>query len=280
MLNRNFNFFAMKVLIFAAGLGTRLKPLTDRKPKALVEAGGRPLLEWLLLKLKNQGFTDIVINVHHFADQIKDFVRVNNSFGLDIKFSDETDLLRDTGGGIRHAESLLNDSEPFLVHNVDIASDLDLMKFYRESAEKIEKSCCEIGGEDGIKKSILSVLVVSRRENERRLLFDSEGDLAAWENLKTGEVKSPYPQLAAAKAGTEAIASFSPFSFAGIHVISPQIFELMRAMPEKFPIVEFYLSQAASYNIKSFCKPDLRLVDVGKVEHIPDASALFKSMNS
>lgn len=257
----------MKVLIFAAGLGTRLKPLTDRKPKALVEAGGRPLLEWLLLKLKNQGFTDIVINVHHFADQIKDFVRVNNSFGLDIRFSDETDLLRDTGGGIRHAENLLNDSEPFLVHNVDIASDLDLMKFYRESAEKLRD------------KKNLSVLVVSRRENERRLLFDSEGNLAAWENLKTGEVKSPYTQFSVAKAGTEALASLSPFSFAGIHVISPEIFRLMRTLPEKFPIVEFYLSQAAAYKIKGFCKQDLRLVDVGRVEHITAASELFKNLN-
>ena len=119
----------MKALVFAAGLGTRLKPLTDTMPKALVPVGGVPLLERVMTKLVAAGYDEIVINVHHFADQIRDYVAAHDAFGVKVSFSDETDLLRETGGGIRHAAPLLDGAEPFLVHNVDILSNLDLAWF-------------------------------------------------------------------------------------------------------------------------------------------------------
>lgn len=267
----------MKVLIFAAGLGTRLRPLTDTKPKAMIEVGGKPLLEWLLIKLKSEGFEDIVINVHYLGRQIVDFVKENKSFGMNVSFSDEFDLLRDTGGGIRHAERLLNDGEPFLVHNVDIVSNLNLRNLYDDCAARIfGEECCHCGGDAVASSEILASLIVSKRDSDRRLLFDGGDNLRAWENLKTGEVKSPFAELATEKAGSLKTRELTPYSFAGIHVISPKIFELMRNMPEKFPIVEFYLSQADKFSIKAAYREDLQLVDVGRVEHIQAAADLLR----
>jgi NDP-sugar pyrophosphorylase family protein len=267
----------MKVLIFAAGLGTRLRPLTDTKPKAMIEVGGKPLLEWLLMKLKREGFDDIVINVHYLGEQIVDFVKEKKFFGMKIAFSDELDLLRDTGGGIKHAERLLNDGEPFLVHNVDIVSNLNLRNLYDDCAAGISgEECCHCGGDAGALSEILASLIVSKRDSDRRLLFDNGNNLKAWENLKTGEVKSPYAELAAEKAGSLKTKELKPYAFAGIHVISPKIFELMKDMPEKFPIVDFYLSQADKFRIRAEYKEDLELVDVGRVEHIEAAAELLK----
>ena len=124
----------MKAMIFAAGLGTRLKPLTDTIPKALVPVGGRPLIEIVIDRLKTAGFDDIVINVHHFADMIEEYVRSRHDFGIRIRFSDERDTLLDTGGGILHAKSLLEGAGHFLVHNVDILSDVDLKSFAASAA--------------------------------------------------------------------------------------------------------------------------------------------------
>ena len=115
----------MKAMILAAGLGTRLKPLTDTKPKALVEVGGRPLIEILILNMKKYGFNEIIINVHHFAGQIVDYLKRKNNFGIRIEISDESDELLDTGGGLKKASWFFNDGMPFLVHNVDITTDLD-----------------------------------------------------------------------------------------------------------------------------------------------------------
>lgn len=120
----------MRAMIFAAGLGTRLKPITDTIPKALVPVCSQPLLKHLIEKLKGAGYTEVVINVHHFAEKIREYVAQNGNFGIKVLFSDETGLLRETGGGIRHAAVLLDDGEPFLVHNVDILSNLDLEEFY------------------------------------------------------------------------------------------------------------------------------------------------------
>ena len=170
-----------KVMIFAAGLGTRLRPLTDHMPKALVPVGGVPLLERLLLKLKASGFTDITLNLHHFADQIAHFLAENGNFGLTIRLSDERDLLRDTGGGIRHAIPLLQedaDGSPVLVHNIDILSNADLPSFARQYRE-----------------GDAATLLVSERQTSRYLLFDDDLRLVGWTNLRTGEVKSPYPGL-------------------------------------------------------------------------------------
>ena len=147
----------MKAMIFAAGLGTRLKPLTDSTPKALVAVAGKPLLEHVINKLKKAGFDEILINVHHFPDQIIDFVKEHHNFGIRIEFSDERHCLLDTGGGIRKASEFFNDGQPFLVHNVDILSNVDLEALYQFHLNEMP----------------LATLVVSERETSRYLLFDN-----------------------------------------------------------------------------------------------------------
>ena len=153
----------MKAMIFAAGLGTRLKPLTDNKPKALVEVGGKTMLELVILKLKEAGFNEIVINIHHFGQQIIDYLKANNNFGLTIHISDERDYLLDTGGGIKKATPFLMGNEPFLEHNVDIFSNVDLRQLY----------------ENHLKSGATATLLVSQRKTARYLLFNKENKLCA-----------------------------------------------------------------------------------------------------
>lgn len=167
----------MNALIFAAGLGTRLKPLTDTMPKAMVPVNGKPLVQILIEKLKSIGVTEIVINVHHFARQIIDFVEANDSFGINIKFSDETDMLLETGGGLKKAARLFSNDKPILVHNVDILSNADLLSLYINATS--------------------TTLLVSQRNTQRYLLFDQDDRLVGWTNIATGEVKSPFPEIKA-----------------------------------------------------------------------------------
>ena len=190
-------------MIFAAGLGTRLKPLTDHMPKALVPVAGRPMLEHVILKLKAAGFNELVINIHHFGEQILDFLRANQNFGLTIHISDERDCLLDTGGGIRKAEPFFRGNEPFLVHNVDILSDTDLKALYEYHRQS---------GND-------ATLLASRRKTIRYLLFDDEKRLCGWINKDTLQTKP------------EGFA-YNPehhheYAFSGIHVISPSLFHYM-----------------------------------------------------
>ena len=231
----------MDALIFAAGLGTRLKPLTDTMPKALVPVGGIPLLERVATKLAAAGCGRIVINVHHFAQMIRDFVEAHDHFGVEVVFSDETDLLRETGGGIRHAGTLLADSGgPILIHNVDILSNLDIRAFM------------------GLHRTgDLATLLVSERSTSRYFLFDDEGLLVGWTNLATGEVRSPYPDIDPDRC--------TRLAFSGIHCISPEIFPLMRDWPEKFPIVDFYLAVCRDHAIRAAVIPGLEIHDVGKM---------------
>lgn len=237
-------------LVFAAGLGTRLKPLTDTLPKALVPYQGTPLLERVLLKLKSSGFTRVVINVHHFADKIEQFVYDSGGFGMDISFSDERDLLRETGGGIRHAEKYLSDGT-FLVHNVDIVSDIDLNWFYSQH-----------------KEDALATLLVSERETSRYFLFDDAMRLKGWVNISTGEVKSPYSDIRSERCQV-LTKRYRTLAFGGMHVISPSIFPLMKTWPERFSIVDFYLSMAQSHIIRGSLPPSgASLVDVGKLSQL------------
>lgn len=229
----------MKAMIFAAGLGTRLKPITDSMPKALVPVGGKPLLQIVLEKLKDSGFQDIVINVHHFADMIEEWCRTH-PVDMEIHFSDERELLLETGGGIKNARSLLKDCDSFLIHNVDILSNVDLRKFF------------DYG------RTMEACLLVSSRETQRYLLFDDSMRLVGWTNLKTGEVKSPYPDLQVEK--------YHKYAFAGIHVMNTSLFPLFDSWPEKFSIIDFYLSICAERDIRGYVQEDLRLVDVGKVD--------------
>ena len=240
----------MQAMIFAAGLGTRLKPLTDRIPKALVRVGGKPLLERVLFRLKDAGFSRIVINVHHFADQITDYLRENDNFGLDIHISNETELL-ETGGGIKRARPLFTLDAPVLIHNVDILSNV------------------EMAG---------AVLLVSQRKTKRYLLFNNEMRLVGWVNIETGEVKSPYKEVH--KATLDDLQKcFHMYAFSGIHSFSPQLFPLMEAYPDKFPIMDFYLQNCDRVAIKGYVKADLKLMDVGKLDTLEQAEAFIESLH-
>ena len=267
----------MKAMIFAAGLGTRLKPLTDTMPKALVPICGQPLLFHVIDKLVKAGYDHIVVNVHHFPDQIIDYLKAHD-FGVRIDVSDERDFLRETGGGIRYAQPLLADfstppsaplemtdadsfaplgmtKEPFLVHNVDIISNLDL-KWFREQH----------------RPGSLATLVVSERKTQRYFLFDGDNRLRGWTNIATGEVRSPYPDIDPEKC--------RKLAFSGIHLISPEIFEAFDryGFGDRFSIVDFYLKACAEYPIYGVVPPDFTMVDVGKKETLSEAERVSESI--
>lgn len=254
----------MNALIFAAGLGTRLKPLTDTMPKAMVPINGKPLVQILIEKLKAIGVTEVVINVHHFAQQIIDFVEANDSFGIDIKFSDETDMLLETGGGLKKAAKLFSNTEPILVHNVDILSNVDLHSFYQNCTSYMVNGTCG------------AVLLVSWRETQRYLLFDDDNNLVGWTNKATGEIKSPYPKLKA-QAGYSDFSLFTlhsslkAFAFSGIQVFNPEILGYMDTWEGKFSIIDFYLSICDKVQIKCCPNDNLHLLDVGKLDTIAKA---------
>jgi NDP-sugar pyrophosphorylase family protein len=235
----------MKAMILAAGLGTRLKPITDSIPKALAPVNGRPMLEHLILKLKAADFREIIINIHHFGEQIIDFLAANDNFGIKIKISDERDYLLDTGGGIKHAAKFLaGNNEPFLVHNVDILSNVDLKAFYDHHLET----------------NPLATLLVNKRNTSRYLLFDKDNKLCAWYNRDTGEVKSSFPNFDPQK--------YTGYAFGGVHVISPQLFEWMEEWTGRFSIINFYLSVCVKTNIWAYSPDGLQLTDIGKPEAI------------
>lgn len=241
----------MNAFIFAAGLGTRLKPLTDTMPKALVPVGGKPLLAHVIEKLKAAGCKKIVINIHHFGDMIIDYVKSQNSFGVEILFSDERQMLLETGGAIKHAVDLLGD-EPFLIHNVDILSNVDL------------KALIAAHNESGSSATLL----VSKRNSSRALLFNAEGNLTAWTNKTTGEVKSPYSDID--------ISNLNEFAFSGIHIFSPRLFKYFGAYPEKFSIIDFYLNTCKDEKIKAYTQEGLQLLDVGKLDSLERAEAFIQ----
>lgn len=234
----------MKAMIFAAGLGTRLKPLTDTMPKALVPVAGKPLLWHTIQKLKAAGFDEIIINVHHFAEQIKQYIENNDRFGIRIEFSDESQALLDTGGGIKKASWFFDDEKPFLIHNVDILSDIDLQHLYHFHA------CSDS----------LATLVVSKRKTSRYLLFDKNNHLAGWINEKSGETKSPFSDFNADH--------YKKLAFSGIHILHPSILGYMQDFPEKFSIIDFYLSVCKRETVTAFIPKDLHLIDVGKLSSL------------
>lgn len=249
----------MKAMIFAAGLGTRMKPYTDTMPKALVPVCGKPLLWHVINKLKRAGITEVVVNVHHFAGMIEDYIASENNFGIDIFISDERDLLRETGGGISHAAKYLSDAsspnaggESFLVHNVDIISDLDIGWF-----------------ESSVRAGALATLLVSERKTSRYLLFNEDMRLVGWTNISTGEVRSPYPDLD--------VSACRHLAFSGIHIISDSVFPLFPAegFGERFPIMDFYLKAADRYPIYGVCAGSLHLADVGKPDSLPLAESII-----
>ena len=239
----------MKAMIFAAGLGTRLKPLTDTMPKALVPVAGKPMLEHVIMKLKSSGFDDIIINIHHFGEQIIDFLHSNDNFGINIRISDERDMLLDTGGGIKHALELFPIDEPLLIHNVDILSDVNLKEFYNFHVRS---------GND-------ATLMVSRRETSRYLIFDKGNRLCGWINKNSGETK-PEGFVYDCNIHTE-------YAFSGIHVVSPSIMKYMdNKWNGKFSIMDFYLSTCHEARFGACIKPDIKLIDIGKPETLEKAN--------
>lgn len=255
-----------QAMIFAAGLGTRLKPLTDTVPKALVRVGGQPLLWHVVNKLKAAGYEHIIVNVHHFAQQIVDYLHDNSNFGLDIRISDETHGLLETGGGIRKALPLFDPSSPILIHNVDILSNLDFAHGdcpLCEQRSDLQGDCPQCVPD--------ALLLVSRRKTKRYLLFDDEMILDGWTNIETGEVRSPYKSLEPSDC--------KQLAFSGIHILWPSVFPLLEAMPERFGIIDFYLKYCHQRAFLGWEKPDLQLLDVGKLDSLQHAETFVRNLN-
>ena len=237
----------MKAMIFAAGFGTRLKPITNTIPKALVPVLGKPLLEHVIEKLKLAGFDEIIINIHHFGEQIIDFVASKNTFDIRIELSDERERLLDTGGAIKKSGWFIREDESILIHNVDILSDIDLADLYSQH----------------IKNKSMATLVVSERETARYLLFDKSDRLQGWVNEKTGETKSPHADFNYLK--------YQKLAFSGIHVISADALKLMEELPDKFSIIDFYLSICNKTNVQSYLSNESSMIDVGKLDSLKEA---------
>ena len=238
-------------MIFAAGLGTRLKPLTDHMPKALVPVAGKPMLEHVIGKLKATGFDEVVINVHHFADQIIDFLKEKDNFGIRIWISDESEELLDTGGGIKKAAPYFD--EPFLVHNADILSNIDLKAMYNYHLTS---------GND-------ATLLVSPRKTVRYLLFDEGNRLQGWVNKDTLQTKPEgfvyHPEVQ------------KEYAFGGIHVISPTLFKYMEdGWTGKFSIMDFYLRTCHEAQLGGYVKEDLQLIDIGKPDTLAKAEDFIR----
>ncbi|MGM9748285.1 MAG: sugar phosphate nucleotidyltransferase [Candidatus Cryptobacteroides sp.] len=264
-------------MIFAAGLGTRLKPLTDSMPKALVPVGGKPLLEHVLLKLRNSGINEAVINVHHFADQIEDWIAAQDWLSLQdspksmetgqkegnrqimtIHISDERSLLLETGGGILHARPYLEGCGQFLVHNVDILSDADLAAFAKEAVP-----------------DAIATLLVSDRPSRRHFLFEKETmRLVGWNDDSTRRVIMSDDSVSEEDC--------IPYAFSGIHILSDKVFDIMQEYVDKnnipndgagarFAIRDFYLDAARRHPIYGVVRKGLRLMDVGKADTLAKA---------
>jgi NDP-sugar pyrophosphorylase family protein len=236
----------MKAMIFAAGLGTRLRPYTNDKPKAMVEVGGKTLIEWAIRRLLFCGFRDIVVNVHHFGQLLMDFLVSHNGFGANIIISDEREKLLNTGGGLKKAQQWLSNA-PFLIYNVDVLSNLPLDELYRQH----------------LNSEALATLVVRQRESSRYLLFDDHMNLSGWRNAKTGEEKIARPQ-----------SQYQAMAFSGIHILSPEIFDHMSS-EDVFSIIDVYLTTAATECIKGFYDQHSIWLDVGKIPALEKAAQLL-----
>lgn len=237
----------MKAMVFAAGLGTRLRPYTNDRPKALVEVQGKTLLEIVLRRLQSFGVEEVVVNVHHFADKVIAHLQEHENIGLEIHISDERDLLLDTGGGLKKAAHLLSDA-PFLIHNVDILSDLDLGQLYAAHQP----------GEN------LSTLAVRQRETSRYLEFSPKGELCGWKNKKTGERKISREE-----------AKVMDWAYSGMAVIDPGLFAYFPKNKEVFSIIEVWLTAAKKGIIRNFPHDKTKWLDVGKPVALERAAREF-----
>lgn len=236
----------MRAMILAAGLGTRLRPLTNDRPKALVEINGRTLLEITLARLRGFAIREVIVNVHHFADMLVEYLKANDNFGMRVEISRE-EVLLDTGGGLRNAAHFFLDDkagEHFLVHNVDVVSNIDLKQMMQ----------------DHVESSALATLAVQERPSSRQLLFDDDGRLCGRRLETNDEIVRAAPQ-------------YRPFAFCGIHVISRRIFS--RFTEEGvFPIVPAYLRLVGEgENIMGFRADEYSWRDLGTIESVQRAAS-------
>ena len=237
-------------VIFSAGLGTRLKPLTDTMPKALVPLAGKSLLQWQVEKLRDAGITDIIVNVHHFPDMIIDCIRQNEGWGCNITVSDERDCLLDTGGGLKKVkgERLMVNGEPILACNVDILSNIEIRALI-----------------DRYEQTGISQLVVSERTTQRYLCFDEGHRLCGWTNIVTGEVKGQDGHHLA---------------FSGMQILNPEVLNRLDEMQEtKFSLIPFYLHIMSTTPLQAYVPNDYRMMDVGKIDQINEAEKFAEQIN-
>lgn len=236
-------------VIFCAGLGTRLKPLTDTIPKALVPLAGKPLLQWQVEKLRDAGITDIIVNVHHFPDMIIDVVRANEGWGSNILISDERNQLLETGGGLKKIinEQLKIFNNPILACNVDILSNIDLRALI-----------------SAYERTGVSQLVVSDRQTQRYLCFDEQNHLCGWTNIATGELKG--------RDGCH-------LAFSGMQILNTGILSLLKEMKEdKFSLIDFYLRYMQHMSLHAFVPTNYRMMDVGKINQIEEAERFAENL--
>jgi len=235
-----------RAMILAAGLGTRFKPWTDEHPKALAPVNGKSLLQRNIEYLQQYGIREVVVNVHHFADQITAALRANKGWGSEIFISDETAVVLETGGGMKKARPWL-EKAPFVLMNVDILTDMDLGAMIR----------------DHLRHRPLATLAVTNRSTSRYFLFDSKNELCGWRNVQTGQERIARPADHPLQK-----------AFSGIHLIDPAIFDLLR-LEGKFSMVDVYLDLAATQTIRGFDHSSSKLIDVGRPSSAEEAARLF-----
>lgn len=241
----------MKAFIFAAGLGTRLRPLTNDKPKALVEVAGKTLLQHAIEYLQQQGITEVVLNVHHFADLVEKYLKQHQNFGSQIQISDERGKLLETGGGLAKAAPLLAGTKPIVLYNVDILTNLDLKTMLSQHQAK----------------GALATLAIRQRTSSRYLLFDEQKRLCGWQNISTQEKRLVYPQP-----------NLQPYAFSGIHIIEPQLLSLLPQQQGAFSIIPAYLDLAAQKQLIGYPHDQDYWFDVGKPERLVKATAFLQSL--
>jgi NDP-sugar pyrophosphorylase family protein len=250
----------MKAMILAAGLGTRLRPLTNDRPKALVTVAGRTLLEIALFRLRSFGVREVIVNAHHHAEMIADYLKVHDNFGMRIELSFEDELL-DTGGGLKKAALFFmdfagSDPEPFILHNVDVLSAIDLGRMVRFHADQ----------------HALATLAVQQRETSRYLLFDEQCQLCGRRVMRATKAESGPDQAAQADQYVRPAQQMQPLAFSGIHVLSPQIFAKMEE-EGAFSIIDAYLHLAAQgEKIIAFRADEYYWRDLGRPENLLEAA--------
>jgi NDP-sugar pyrophosphorylase family protein len=247
----------MRAMILAAGLGTRLKPFTDHHPKALAMVNGKSLLQRNVEYLMSYGITEIIVNVHHFADQIINTIQENKGWGANITISDETNAVLETGGGLLHAAHYFENEENWLVMNADILTNVDLYKMIAAD----EAFALKAEGD------LVATLAVTNRNSSRNLIFNAAGTLCGWKNNTTGEEKWALPL----RDPNTAV----PKAFSGVQIVHAAFLKEVQ-LRGKFSLIDAYLQLAQHYAIHFYDHSDGILLDVGKPESLGKAATLFK----